>query len=318
MSTTNQPINNQQTTMTSLKHTLITSAAVMAGGIMTTQAAAISQWTFADQGFGGSAATALQGTAGAGATASALGIGSGYANATSVEHATTDGVYSSYIDATGRISTLNAGYVSATGLDAVSHARFDTNAEYWGVGDWNDGTAGGGRIQISTLEPFPSTSGPADTGALYLNSSSSLRDGVGEAVTNNLFVTVAVTASGAELTLEDFSFYASRTNNNPNRSWADWTLEVDTGLGFSLLSTVTTGTADNSWNLESLDFADIVLADGETATFRLAGKSTVNSAFGRGIAIDDISINGTSAVPEPSSAALLGLGGLALILRRRK
>lgn len=36
--------------------------------------------------------------------------------------------------------------------------------------------------------------------------------------------------------------------------------------------------------------------------------------------IDDFSINGavTAAVPEPSSTALLGLGGLALILRRRK
>ncbi len=35
--------------------------------------------------------------------------------------------------------------------------------------------------------------------------------------------------------------------------------------------------------------------------------------------IDDLSINGAvTTVPEPSSAALLGLGGLALILRRRK
>ncbi len=34
-----------------------------------------------------------------------------------------------------------------------------------------------------------------------------------------------------------------------------------------------------------------------------------------GIAIDQIAIN---PIPEPSSTALLGLGGLALILRRRK
>ena len=34
--------------------------------------------------------------------------------------------------------------------------------------------------------------------------------------------------------------------------------------------------------------------------------------------ISDIVVTGTTNVPEPSSAALLGLGGLALILRRRK
>lgn len=34
--------------------------------------------------------------------------------------------------------------------------------------------------------------------------------------------------------------------------------------------------------------------------------------------LDDIRTNGITAVPEPSSTALLGLGGLALILRRRK
>ena len=36
------------------------------------------------------------------------------------------------------------------------------------------------------------------------------------------------------------------------------------------------------------------------------------------VAMDTVSIAGVAAIPEPSSAALLGLGGLALILRRRK
>ncbi|NWK54766.1 LamG domain-containing protein [Verrucomicrobiaceae bacterium N1E253] len=34
--------------------------------------------------------------------------------------------------------------------------------------------------------------------------------------------------------------------------------------------------------------------------------------------IDEIALNGVASVPEPSSVALLGLGGLALLLRRRK
>ncbi len=41
---------------------------------------------------------------------------------------------------------------------------------------------------------------------------------------------------------------------------------------------------------------------------------TDSNGAGRGIALREFSVS----VPEPSSAALLGLGGLALILRRRK
>ncbi|MFC4993329.1 GntR family transcriptional regulator [Rubritalea tangerina] len=37
-----------------------------------------------------------------------------------------------------------------------------------------------------------------------------------------------------------------------------------------------------------------------------------------GASFDDIIVNDFVAVPEPSTTALLGLGGLALILRRRK
>ncbi|WP_227021327.1 PEP-CTERM sorting domain-containing protein [Oceaniferula marina] len=43
--------------------------------------------------------------------------------------------------------------------------------------------------------------------------------------------------------------------------------------------------------------------------------SSANSPDGNHVFVDNI---GLTAVPEPSSAALLGLGGLALILRRRK
>lgn len=37
-----------------------------------------------------------------------------------------------------------------------------------------------------------------------------------------------------------------------------------------------------------------------------------------GTVIRELMVQGTASIPEPSSAALLGLGGLALILRRRK
>ena len=65
-------------------------------------------------------------------------------------------------------------------------------------------------------------------------------------------------------------------------------------------------------NTENLDFiaADI----GDTLELRFY-ESAGNAA--RGLQLADLQLDVT-AVPEPGSSALLGLGGLALILRRRK
>ena len=65
--------------------------------------------------------------------------------------------------------------------------------------------------------------------------------------------------------------------------------------------------------------ASVVLNEGtytftDTAKIRFRSGGSANSRHGY---LDNISIT-AGAVPEPSSTALLGLGGLALILRRRK
>ena len=58
--------------------------------------------------------------------------------------------------------------------------------------------------------------------------------------------------------------------------------------------------------------AGITLANGEALTFTLGRSESKATSY------DNIAFIGALAVPEPSSTALLGLGGLALILRRRK
>ena len=78
-------------------------------------------------------------------------------------------------------------------------------------------------------------------------------------------------------------------------------------------------------NQEPTPSADLVLNDGSDHNFQLIGTATVNGAGEIVVSLSndadewvDIDAVAIKAVPEPSSAALLGLGGLALILRRRK
>ncbi|MBK1831716.1 PEP-CTERM sorting domain-containing protein [Verrucomicrobiaceae bacterium R5-34] len=77
---------------------------------------------------------------------------------------------------------------------------------------------------------------------------------------------------------------------------------------FDLSTTSKSGTVYSTTALSNYDsgtYSDI-------ATIRLTSIGT-----NYGVYLDNIVVEGT-VVPEPSSAALLGLGGLALILRRRK
>lgn len=63
---------------------------------------------------------------------------------------------------------------------------------------------------------------------------------------------------------------------------------------------------------------DLIGADLTNELFvRIQSQDPDNGANVQQTLIDDVNVNFV-AVPEPSSAALLGLGGLALILRRRK
>jgi hypothetical protein len=69
-------------------------------------------------------------------------------------------------------------------------------------------------------------------------------------------------------------------------------------------------TFDTSNNLLTYELAD---SDISAELYVVMASDDDN----RGYKLDNVLFTGT-AVPEPSSAALLGLGGLALILRRRK
>lgn len=99
----------------------------------------------------------------------------------------------------------------------------------------------------------------------------------------------------------DILFYSARGNNG----------SVATNIG------VTTGTGTGASISDSLNndsevglFSATTTASGElTLTYTVGGNSNQVGA---------LNFMSITAVPEPSSTALLGLSGLALILRRRR
>lgn len=73
-----------------------------------------------------------------------------------------------------------------------------------------------------------------------------------------------------------------------------------------------------AWNFQSVNVALLGSDAGDTIELRFQESITEGASGGaRGLQVADVNFS-VSTIPEPSSTALLGLGGLALILRRRK
>ncbi|BDS05830.1 hypothetical protein NT6N_08700 [Oceaniferula spumae] len=98
----------------------------------------------------------------------------------------------------------------------------------------------------------------------------------------------------------------------------DLVLGADVGAyGFAASSADSTGTGSPGWtrnNNSGSGKREIYSINGLTSGTSTFGANTPASNF----AIAGVAVTSITAVPEPSSTALLGLGGLSLVLRRRK
>ncbi len=116
--------------------------------------------------------------------------------------------------------------------------------------------------------------------------------------------TLTVNAAGSDgVTTVDFSWerFTASTGNIVVESSTDGGATFANTQNFAIA-----GAAGGGWAAETATFnqtGDVIVR------FTIAGTG--------GVSFDDITVS-ADVVPEPSSTALLGLGGLALILRRRK
>ena len=140
---------------------------------------------------------------------------------------------------------------------------------------------------------------------------------------------ITVTA-GSTVTLEDvtFDYFAIDGGGNQNVTRrADFRVTllnpsaVAVGGVFSINDVSNSkDTTPGVGTLVTATFTPVALTAPGTYTLQIeAGEIGGVNETGNHAGIDNLSINGTvSVIPEPSSTALLSLGGLALILRRRK
>ena len=199
--------------------------------------------------------------------------------------------------------SINAANVVTNGDFSVDATLFSTFPGYRGgsnpsdIPSWTFTGSGGNSGVNGTLAGMHNPFGPTDKSAA---DTWGFLQGAGSAQMQQVIALLPNTTY-------DISFLAANRSNNPNASGQvtisdDSTTYYDSGSNSydnAAFQTVTTQFSTGG----SFD-GDVVITLSNTSP---AGDNTVNYS---NIVVD--------AVPEPSTTALLSLGGLALILRRRK
>jgi len=124
--------------------------------------------------------------------------------------------------------------------------------------------------------------------------------------------------AASDLDLTTLSYDLGLGANTTTARGADVLYSLDGFTTSTDLGTATApGTTANVFAHFSYDLGDTLVTAGTTVTVRF--EPFVAAGGAGGVRFDNIEIDGVSAVPEPASMALLGLGGLgALLMKRRK
>ncbi|MGJ8658193.1 MAG: PEP-CTERM sorting domain-containing protein [Akkermansiaceae bacterium] len=126
-----------------------------------------------------------------------------------------------------------------------------------------------------------------------------------------------------DMTLDSLSFNLSVNSGGGGYAARDVGLFVSLDSGvFTQFGDLVNNTGTGNQGIQTFTQAGYNIASGQTVELRLlftdkTNSSAANDNIQGGTRVGNIEIF-ASPVPEPSSVALLGLGGLALIMRRRK
>ncbi|MGJ8656891.1 MAG: PEP-CTERM sorting domain-containing protein [Akkermansiaceae bacterium] len=203
---------------------------------------------------------------------------------------------------------LNGGFENPTPA-----ANGDTDPDDWNVIETASASNPGRQVRTRAISPTPRN------GSSAVQFSAGNSDPLGQ-----MWQTVEVNA-GYEFQFEVFT----RLTNSTQAATYNYLVELrdGTGIAGTVLASYDTATDftgdfnNTAWQGFTLDvtatsnFLTVHITDQSTSLDNNADATGHND--GNDFALDDASLTAI-AVPEPSSVALLGLGGLTLILRRRK
>ena len=179
-----------------------------------------------------------------------------------------------------------------------------------------DGTFGDG-VTLNTTLSTAATSGRLQ----FLNGNSNANTGVVGADDANFFLNVTNGTADAydfdELLFDVLVQNVGNTSTTTHNAYSVTFENTSTTSTTGVLGSATGLIADNDVNID-LTGSGISLAAGESGrfVFNFSGGGLGSNSSG---SIDNIALTGqVAAIPEPSSLALLGLGAISLITRRRR
>jgi hypothetical protein len=210
-------------------------------------------------------------------------------------------------------SSVDAGVSSVSGLQMNSGGGF--GFDFAGLNNvpnsvndgYGFGGAGGGvKVMFTHRANYFDGSGPNASSYTSLGSGASqgTAAGLGD---GNAPVSFMVTAGAQDLSIDSLTTTIAAAN--PGSDLIVGFQEAGAAAG-----TTVTLNAGSSWTGTSLLASPVVIGAGQTKTFTFNLNSGALNSFHN---IDEFVLNG-EVVPEPSVGILLGLGTLALTLRRRR
>jgi hypothetical protein len=216
---------------------------------------------------------------------------------------------------------FNQGEASATNSDTTTTAQFQATGIAAEVTRHNMTRFASGRGS-STDGTFGAIAGPP--------TASTVGTGVGVSLAavngNSGSIAFGITNNtGADLLFTSFDFDAILFRGNGAAGFELFLGDIATGtsIGSGTVPARSNSNADLTGGSDlheeiSVDLSAIdAFVDGQTLNFELSFTGGVPNSGGNDLNLDNIAFS-ASAVPEPSSMAVLGLAGLAIFTRRRK